>query len=62
MTPISRIEHALDRIDSALKLLTELQASSRAEPSTSRLKAVHEACADLGARLQCRERARRCDA
>jgi hypothetical protein len=62
MTPIARIEHSLDRIESALKLLAKVQASSRAEPSTGPLKAVHEACAVLGARLQRRERVRRCDA
>jgi hypothetical protein len=59
MTPIARIEHSLGRIESALKLLAKVQTSSRAEPSTARLKAVHEACADLGARLLQRQRERR---
>jgi hypothetical protein len=62
MTPIARIEHALDRIESTVKQLTGAQTSSRAGCPPRRLDAVHQACADLGARLQRRERGRRCDA
>jgi hypothetical protein len=59
MTEIDRIERALDRIES---MMAELQTSSRVVSSTARLAAVHEACSDLGARLQHLERGRRCDA
>jgi hypothetical protein len=62
MTPIDRIEHALDRIESTVKQLTESQTSSRAGSSASRLEAVHKACVYLDARLQHLERGRHCDA